>query len=142
MKMSEKLLLAAAVLLVLFGLLIMLGTTVNIFDRASKDSVPGDVAGFILAGILPVVLGCWLFRRTQMGASRRAFEARELTVLRLASRHDGVLTVPQVAAEAGMTLEQAQDVLDRLYRKSFTEIALADSGEMLHRFQLERKSSQ
>ncbi len=137
MKTSEKLVLAAAVLLVLFGLLIMLGTAVNIFDRTSKDSVPGDVVGLILAGVIPVGVGIWLFWHTQAGAARRALEARELTVLRLASRHEGVLTVPQVAAESDMTLEQAKDVLDRLFRKSFNEVALSESGEMVYRFKLQ-----
>ncbi len=136
MRLSEKLLLAAAVVLALFGLTMMLGTTVEIFDRTSKDSVGGDVAGFILAGVVPLGVGVWLFWHTRRGASRRALEARELTVIHLASQHEGVLTVPQVAEESGMTLEQAKAVLDRLYHKSFNEKTLADSGEMVYRFQL------
>jgi len=138
MKMSERLLLAAAVLLTLFGLVMILGATINLFDRTAKDSVPADVALLLLAGVLPVALGVWLFRHTQTGASRRAFAARERTVLHLASQHHGVLTVPQVAEEAGMTLEQAKEVLERLYHKSFTELTLAESGEMVYRFQVER----
>lgn len=140
MKSSEKLLLAAAVLLILFGLVMILGTTINIFDRNSKDSVPGDLAGLILAGVIPVVLGGWLFRHTLQGASRRAFEAREVTILRLAGQHKGMLTAPQVAADSDMSVEQAKEVLDRLYRKSFNQVALSESGEMVYQFQLEQTS--
>ena len=135
MKTSEKGLLAVAVVLTLFGLFIMLGTTVEIFDRTSKDSVGGDIAGFILAGIVPLAVGVWLFWRTLKGAAKRALEARELTVIHLARQHHGVLTVPQVAEESGMTLEQAAEILDRLYHKSFNEKTLAESGELIYRFQ-------
>jgi len=136
MKTRERLLLAAAVLLVLFGLFMILGATVEIFDRTSKDSVPAAVALLIIMGVLPVVLGVWLFRHIQTGASQRSFEALERTVLHLASQHQGVVTVPQVAEESGMTLEQAKEVLDRLYYKHFNELTLADSGEMVYRFQV------
>jgi hypothetical protein len=136
MKRSERLLLAAAVLLVVFGLFMIVGAAANIFDRTAKDSVPGMVALLLLLGVLPLVLGVWLFRHTQLGASRRAFEAREQLIVHLASQHQGVLTVPQVAEESGMTLEQAKEVLDHLYRKRFNELTLSDSGEMVYKFQV------
>lgn len=134
MTRNEKLLLAAAVLLVLFGLFLILGSSINIADRKATESVPANVAVLLIAGVLPLVVGVWLFLHTQRGASRRALEAREQTVLRLASQHHGELTVPQVADESGMTLEQATEVLERLYHKSFTEMTLSDSGEMVYRF--------
>jgi len=136
MKLSERLLLVAAVVLALFGLVIILGTTISIFDRTSKSSVPGDVAGLIIAGVLPLALGVWLFWHTRLGASRRAFAARERTVLHLAGQHQGVLTVLQVADESDMTLEQAKAVLDHLYRQSVSELTLAESGELVYRFPL------
>jgi hypothetical protein len=136
MKLSEKLLLTGAVLVALFGLFMMLGAVINIFDGKSKDSVPGDVALFVFVGIVPLLLGIWLFRYTRMRVSRRALEAREQTVLHLARSHEGTLTVPQVAEEAGMTLEEAKAVLDRLFQHSFNEMTLLDSGETAYRFQL------
>jgi hypothetical protein len=136
MTRNEKLLLGAAVLLVLFGLFMILGGFANMFDRKATNTVPTDVALILLAGILPVGLGAWLFRHTRAGAARRALEAREQTVLFLASTHHGVLTAPQVAVESGMSPEQAKEVLDLLYRKSFNQMTLSESGEMVYRFQL------
>jgi hypothetical protein len=136
MKGSEKLLLAVATLLALFGLVMILGSTINLADQKPHESVASDAAVLLLAGILPLALGVWLFWRTLTGASRRAFEAREQAVVHVASRHRGVVTVPQVAEESGMTLEQAKEVLDRLYHKSFNEMTLSDSGEIIYRFQV------
>lgn len=138
MKRNEKLLLAAAVFLVLFGLFFILGAIINIADRKSTDSIPADVAVLFIAGVLPLVLGVWLFLHTQRGASRRAFDAREQAVLRLAGQHHGELTVLQVAEASGMTLEQAKAVLERLYHTSFTEMNLSDSGEIVYRFPVSR----
>lgn len=134
MKVGERLLLAAAIVLALFGLFMILGGIVDLSAPKSDNSVAGDVALVAVLCVLPVVAGVWLFWRTRRGATRRALEARELTVIHLAGQHQGVLTVPQVAAESGMTLEQAKAVLDRLYHKSFNEKSLADSGEMVYRF--------
>jgi hypothetical protein len=133
-KRSEKLLIGVAILVALFGLFMILGATINIFDRKSKDSVPGDVALLIFVGVLPLLVGVWLFLHTRNGVSRRALEAREQAVLHLAGQHHGAVTVPQVAEESGMTLEQANEVLERLYHKHFAEMTLADSGEMVYRF--------
>jgi len=136
MKASEKLLLAGGVLLALFGLFMILGVAVSMSDRTSKDSVAGDVAGLIILGIIPLVAGIWLFRHTQAGVSRRAFQFREQTVFHLAKQHQGTLTVPQVVEESGMTFEQAKEVLEYLYHRSFNEMTLSDSGETVYRFQM------
>jgi len=133
MKASEKLLLVVGVIVALFGLLIVLGAIVEIFDPKSKNSVPGDIALLVFLGVLPVALGVWLVRRTWLGASRRAIETREQIALHVAGQHGGTLTVLQLAEGSGMTIEQAKDVLDRLYRKSFSDIALAESGEMVYK---------
>jgi hypothetical protein len=134
MKTSEKLLLAAAVLIALFGLLIILGAIIEIFDPKSKNSVPADVALLVFLGIAPLALAVWLFVRTRAQAALRAETARERIVLHLASLHQGVLTVPQLAEESGMSLEQAKEILDRLYRKSFNQLSLGESGEAIYTF--------
>jgi ABC-type multidrug transport system fused ATPase/permease subunit len=136
MKASEKLLLAVAVVIALFGLFMILGAIVEIFDPSSKNSVPADLALLVFLGLLPLAFAVWLFMRTRANALRRAEETREQLVLHLASRHQGVLTVPQLAEESGMSLEQAKEILDRLYRKSFTQLSLAESGEAIYTFHL------
>ncbi len=138
MTRNDKLLLAAGILLVIFGLFLVLGSINNIADRKNTDSVAADVAVLLIAGVLPLVLGVWLVLHARRRASQRAFEARERIVLHLAGQHHGELTVPQVAEESDMTLEQAKEVLERLYRKSFTEVTLSDAGEMVYRFPVSR----
>lgn len=125
-----------AVLISIFGLIIIAASLDDIFKKTASDSVPSNIVFLILIGILPLVLGVWLFRRTQVGASKRALEARERTVLDLASHHMGVLTVPQLAEESGMTLEQAKEILDRLNLKGFDEMAVSESGMVVYKFQL------
>lgn len=137
MNRSDKQRLAAAGLLVVLGLFLIMGSIGNIADRKTTESVPADLAVLFFVGVLPLVGGVWLVRHTLRGAAERTLEAREQTVMHLAGQHHGVLTVPQVAEEAGMTLEQAKAVLDQLYRKSFSEVSLAESGEMVYRFPLE-----
>lgn len=134
MSTSDRLLQAVAVLLGAFGAFMILGAMVEIFDKTAKESVPSALALLILAGILPVVVAFWLFIRTRASASRRALEAREKTVLELAIKHQGVLTVPQVAQESSMTVEQARETLDRLNRKDYVEVAASESGTLVYKF--------
>lgn len=136
MKMSEKLLQAVAVGIALFGLLIILGSILLMVDPKSKDSIAGDIALLVLLGVVPLAFAVWLFVRTRTAAARRVEATHEQMVLHLASLHQGVLTIPQLAEESGMSLEQAKDLLDRLYRKSFNQLSLAESGEAIYTFHL------
>lgn len=126
----------ASVLISIFGLIMIAGTLINIFDKRGGNSLASNISFILLLGIVPLVFGVWLFRRTQTGASRRAIEARERIVLDLASHHSGVLTVPQVAEQSGMTLEEAEKILDRLNLKGFNEMAVSESGAMVYTFRL------
>ena len=136
MKMSEKLLLAVAVVIALFGLFMILGAVALMTDPKYKDSIASDIALLVLLGVAPLAFAIWLFVRTRASAARRVEAVHEQMVLHLAGRHQGVLTVPQLAEESGMSLEQAKEILDRLYRKSFNQLSLAESGEAIYTFHI------
>ena len=136
MKPGERVLQAVAVAVVLFGLFMVVGGIGLLLDPKSPQTKASSVALIVCLGLLPAIAGVLLFRHTQAAAAERALEAREQLVLQVASAHQGVLTVAQVAMATGMSLEQAEAVLDRMHHKSFNDKELLDSGEMVYKFQL------
>ena len=136
MTIKDNALRVVAVLISVFGLIIVAGALIEIFNHTGQDSLASNITLLILIGILPLFLGLWLFKRTQTSASRRAMEARERIILNLAAHHGGVLTVPGVAEASGMTLEQSKEILNRLHLKGFNEMAVSESGTILYTFQL------
>lgn len=136
MMLKDTLVRLAAIGIGVFGFIMIAGTLIDLFDRTGQNSPASDLTLLILIGILPLLFGIWLFQRTQADASRRALAARERTILTLAGHHGGVLTIPEVAEESDMSLEQAKEILNRLNLKGYNEVAASDSGTILYKFPL------
>ncbi|HZU76104.1 MAG TPA: hypothetical protein VFA70_05020 [Dehalococcoidia bacterium] len=122
------------VTLVLFGLIAAGINLVAIFNPTPSESLSTNVIGLLLAGVLPLLVGIWLIVNAVIAASRRTFQTKELTIIRLAAGYHGVLTVSQVAREGGMAVEEADEILRHLYHKGICDMRLADSGEIVYRF--------
>lgn len=59
----------------------------------------------------------------------------EQQILRLASEHDGAVTVAMVAMKTGMTLRQATKELERLRKQEFCTIDVSTAGAKLYVFE-------
>jgi hypothetical protein len=136
MTVSERLAVVCAVVVGLFGFVMLAGVIIQFFEGTSKYSAFTDVLLSILLGVFPLVGGAALYGRVRRAVARRQREAREAAVLRVARDRQGVVTPVDVAADCGLSLEHAKEVLDRLHLRGFNEMDVTDTGTVIYRFQL------
>ena len=136
MRVSERLTLVFAALLGMFGIVMIGGTLIGTIEGDSRYSPATNLLLSLLFGVLPLVWGWILVRRVRKAVAQRKTGATESAVLRVAREHDGLVTAVDVSADCGMTLEQAQETLDRLHLSGNCDIDVADSGTITYRFRL------
>ena len=134
MTTSEKLQVVVAVLLGVFGLVMIVGVSIQFLEGTSKYSMVTDGVLTVLLGILPLVGGVWRYKRVRQAVTRRTVDDSEKIVLRLAQRRQGVLTVVEVAANSTLSVEQAKETLDQLNLKGFNEMDVSDAGILVYKF--------
>src|SRR6266487_3648391 len=136
MTVSEKLQGMVAVLLGVFGVVMLAGVCIGILEGTSKYSLVTDMVLTILFGILPLACSVGLYKRIRRAVTRRTVEDSEKIVLQLAQKHHGALTVVDVAANSALTLEQAKETLDQLNSKGINEMDVSDAGIIVYKFHL------
>jgi hypothetical protein len=134
MRIGEKLVLAVAVLLGLFGFVILTGVLIGLLEGTSEYSLFTNLLLSFLLGCVPLAVGVLLLRRVRNSVARREIEAREAQVLRVAQERQGTVSAVDVATGCGMSLEQAQKTLDQLHLRGFSEMDVEDSGTVVYRF--------
>jgi len=136
MTVGDRLAVVFALLVSVFGLVMLAGVLIQFLEGTSKYSLVTDVLLSILLGVLPLVGGVILYRRVRRTVARRQREEREAAVLRVARDRGGVVSPVDVAADCGLSLEHAQEILDELHRRGFNEMDVSDTGVVVYRFRL------
>ncbi len=136
MTVSERLSVVFAVIVSLFGFLALVGVLIGAFEGTSKYSRLTDVTLTILLGFVPLVGGIRLYRRARRNVVQRLTGARESAVLQVVRQHEGVVSPVDVAADCGMSLEQAEEILKGLHLRGFAEMDVTDTGTVIYRFPL------
>ena len=136
MRLGERLELAAAFLIGVFGVVMIAGVLIQLLEGTSKYSPTTDLLLTLLFGVLPVAGGLFLYRRVRRAVAGRQVDEREAAVLKVVKARKGTVTAVDVAADCGMSMEHAQETLDGLQRHGFCEMDVADSGTVVYRFRL------
>lgn len=136
MTVSERLSIVFAVVVSLFGFLMLVGVLIGALEGTSKYSRFTDVTLTILLGVVPLVGGIRLYRRIRGSVVQRRIDERESAVLQVVRQHEGVVSPVDVAAGCGMSLEQAEETLKRLHLRGFAEMDVTDTGIVIYRFPL------
>jgi hypothetical protein len=136
MTVSERLSVVFAVVISLFGFLMLVGVLIGALEGTSKYSRFTDVTLTILLGVVPLVGGIRLYRRVRRTVVQRQTGERESAVLQVVRQHEGVVSPVDVAADCGMSLEQAEETLKGLQLRGFAEMDVTDTGTVIYRFPL------
>ncbi len=136
MKVGERLALGIAVLIGVFGFVMITGVLIGALEGTSKYSASTNLMMTAMLGILPLAVGVFLFWGVRRGVARRKREETEGAVLKAARARQGVVSAVDVASDCGMSLDQAQEILDRLHLRGFNEMDVSDSGTVVYRFRL------
>ena len=110
--------------LMLYGLVVRLEQGAHL-----EDTFPLGVALAILGAFLWV-----LADRLDAAARRVRYRRQQNSLLRLARRRGGRLTVTEAATDTGLTMEETHQILRNLADGGFVEIEVTDSGVMVYRF--------
>lgn len=118
-----------AVPLVPLGVGLMLYGILAQLRKGGLDQFSAGVACTVFGALLWV-----LARRLDAAASLVRARRRENRVLRLARDRGGRLTVTETAADTGMTVAEAEEILRTLVDHGYVEMQVTDSGMMVYRF--------
>lgn len=135
MNLKEFLRYFAAVGMIVFGAFLALGGLVSIFEKPGTTSItPGDIFLFTVFGVLPMVLGVFIFRRTQHIQTERTYETHERSILLLAQTQGTKLTATEVGMAMNITVLQAEKLLQNMTIKGLTQLEISDSGVPVYHF--------
>ncbi len=90
----------------------------------------------VLSGLLPLgTSGYLLWRMLRRGRPPRLwrYKAREAAILQLAHRSGGRLTVAEAAIGTGLTLQEAEKLLNELVRKGYADLQVSPAGILVYR---------
>jgi hypothetical protein len=125
------------------GLLMLLSLFMLIGFLGSDAAIgaPATIAALLITVALPAAAGVTLalghFRaRGRFGRRREELRRQtiESEILRLAGRHDGKLTIVEVASDMAISPEAAKDALDSLALHELAELEITDSGVIVYAF--------
>jgi hypothetical protein len=128
-------------------LLGVLGVTLALFSSFFVMAAIGDLFGgdtetktSVLLGLLVFFsgtgfAGAYLAKRSLRSPEPTLTdEERERLVLRLAADHQGRLTAAEVAAHTPLSLQESQQMLERLEQHRAAELQLTPDGAMVYHF--------
>ena len=92
---------------------------------------------FFAIGVTQTIFGSLLWmlaKKLDAAAHLVRYRRQQNRVVRLAQKRNGRLTVTETAADTGLTVEEASEILKRLADGGFVEVEITDSGLIVYRF--------
>ena len=123
-----------AVPIVPIGLGLML---YGLFQMLRPSASDDDSFELFAIGVTQVIFGSllWLLaKKLDAAAHLLRYRRQQNRVVRLARQRGGRLTATETAADTGLTVEEAAEILKRLADGGFVEVEITDSGLIVYRF--------
>ena len=123
-----------AVPIVPIGLGLML---YGLFQMLRPEAPDSDFFEPFAIGVTQVIFGSLLWilaKKLDVAAHLVRYRRQQSRVVRLARQRGGRLTVTETAADTGLTVEEASEILKRLADGGFVEVEITDSGLIVYRF--------
>ena len=136
MSFMERVFYVVGVLLVCWGLVFVAGAVLGMLNPTSEVSHTSYLFAMTLLGIAPGIGGFFLCRKMKRQGRRRQEEVRERTMLFLAKKNEGRLTVAEVAMNMSISSTEAKELLDRCHLDGLANIDVSDSGSVVYLFNL------
>lgn len=134
MSSKERLHFFAGLLVGGFGLFIGFGAILNMIEKSSESSLAGDIVGFMVLGLAPLIGGIWICARAKNKSLLRQKDHLEDELLKLARKNSGLLTIEEVAMNTRLTLDEARKVLEQFASEGYVELEITDTGVLVYKF--------
>ena len=123
-----------AVPIVPIGLGLML---YGLFQMLRPEASDSDFFELFAIGVTQVIFGSLLWilaKKLDAAAHLVRYRRQQNRVVRLAQKRNGRLTATETAADTGLTVEEASEILKCLADGGFVEVEITDSGLIVYRF--------
>ncbi len=120
------------VLMIIFGMMIVGGVIVSQDDPNRKSSLSSDIVVGIMFGVVPLVSGIYLFRKTSKKLELSADNKNQVALLQYAKAHQNKITIAEAALCLSCSVAEAKKMLDELQLKSVFEIELTEEGTLVY----------
>jgi len=121
-----------AVLMIIFGMMIVGGVIINQDDPHKKSSLASDIVLGVMFGVVPLVLGIYLFRKTSRKLEVSTDNKNQVALLQYAKAHQNKITIAEAALCLSSSVSEAKKLLDELQLKSIFEIELTEEGTLVY----------
>lgn len=122
-----------AVLLFIFGGLLLLGFSIELVEGTSEESLAFDITMAVIFGLGPIIGGIFLWKAGSKKRRKYSTHKQETILLKIAQQKNGMLSVADVAIALEMTTEDAKHLIDKLYYKGVFELQITDNGATLYK---------
>ena len=125
-----------------FGAIALLGLAafmaLGFFLAEPTTGVAAQVAGFVIAVVLPAAFGIGLLRSAPGGNAARVQRLRAQTIdaeiLRLAMAQKGRLTAVEITSALGLAEADVASALDGMMRREVADMDVSDDGVLVYTF--------
>lgn len=124
----------AGIILFTFGVLVTGLLIVGTFTSKEVDSLAESIAIIFIFGNVPLIAGAFMIRLGRIRERTERLNKTERTLLRMAHKYGGRLTVTIVAMETEMTLDEARSLLGVFVSKGAADTEIDDNGTIIYRF--------
>lgn len=124
----------AGIILFTFGVLVTGLLIVGAFTSEEVDSLAESIAIIFIFGNVPLIAGAFMIRFGRIKERTEKLNQTERTLLRMAHKYGGRLTVTIVAMETEMTLDEARSLLGLFVSKGAADTEIDDNGTIIYRF--------
>lgn len=124
----------AGIILFTFGVLVTGLLIVGTFTSKEVDSLAESIAIIFIFGNVPLIAGAFMIRLGRIRERTERLNQTERTLLRMAHKYGGRLTVTIVAMETEMTLDEARSLLGLFVSKGAADTEIDDNGTIIYRF--------
>ncbi|WP_291722107.1 hypothetical protein [Bernardetia sp.] len=107
----------------------MLGTI-----SEGKNEVVNGLLGGVALGIIPAIVGFFLWRSSKLGQRRFLMNKYEQQILQVASQNGGHLTPTELAMKTDLNLKESKKVLETMQLEGYCELKISSNGSVVFYF--------
>ena len=108
-------------------------STASSLSHVSVSWLARAVSQVVMMGGLGIV-GFWLFQLGNLAQQRAEEQTRQHILMERARQNGGILTIPEAALAAQMSLEEAQQLLEQMVQQRIVGLSLSENGQKIYYF--------
>ena len=102
-------------------------------SHVAVSRIAHAVSQVVMMGGLGIV-GFWLFQLGNLAQQRAEQQTRQHILMERARQNGGILTIPEAALAAQISMEEAQQLLEQMVQQRIVGLSLRENGQKVYHF--------